>query len=222
MPLRADPQARNPAPRSSPSPSSLSRVGVHREWNRLAELVVGRPLDFTFPTALQTGDRAFGFLPAAFVRDPGEVVLDTRLPSTVNRPDIAAAELGCPPHNLPGAARLHVRGADVGLDQPRRARGGRWPDSGPPTDRRGAVLAASAVPATHPSRTGLTATDRPRRPGRSPDMAESLPRPCIPITISLACLPRFGGAVTRRFDNECYVGACCSSWSRDRTSRCRR
>ncbi|MGR7003187.1 amidinotransferase [Yinghuangia aomiensis] len=31
---------------------------MHREWDRLAEVVVGRPLDFTFPPALPTGDRA--------------------------------------------------------------------------------------------------------------------------------------------------------------------
>ncbi|GAA4993504.1 dimethylarginine dimethylaminohydrolase family protein [Yinghuangia aomiensis] len=56
-----------PLPPSPLSPSSLSPVGVHREWDRLAEVVVGRPLDFTFPPALPTGDRALGFLPAGFV-----------------------------------------------------------------------------------------------------------------------------------------------------------
>jgi N-dimethylarginine dimethylaminohydrolase len=47
-------------------------VGVHREWDRLAEVVVGRPLDFTFPAELPAGDRALRFLPAEFVRRAGE------------------------------------------------------------------------------------------------------------------------------------------------------
>lgn len=69
-PYSPSPSSSSPSPSSPSAPlslSSLSPVGVHREWDRLAEVVVGRPLDFTFPSALPTGDRALGFLPAAFV-----------------------------------------------------------------------------------------------------------------------------------------------------------
>lgn len=41
-------------------------VGVHREWDRLAEVVVGRPLDFTFPSGPAGVQAALSFLPRGF------------------------------------------------------------------------------------------------------------------------------------------------------------
>ncbi|MFB7480534.1 amidinotransferase [Streptomyces anulatus] len=50
---------------SAPSGQGRS-VGVHREWDRLAEVVVGRPLDFAFPSDPAGTQAALSFLPRGF------------------------------------------------------------------------------------------------------------------------------------------------------------
>ncbi|MFG2196023.1 amidinotransferase [Streptomyces sp. NPDC048639] len=48
------------------APGTTQTVGVHREWDALAEVVVGRPLDFTFPTRAPQTQAALAFLPQGF------------------------------------------------------------------------------------------------------------------------------------------------------------